>query len=169
MCCGKMRLKSEIKEFGHCRDCKNILMKINKDCSGYLGIYIAEGILSSFFDGIERMPINNPGYDFLCRRGYKIDVKSSCLLKNNRGNRTRWQFNINRNQIADYFLCIGFDNRVDIEPQGVWLIPGELVKNRETLSIGSVRTKWSRFEKSLDKVLIECEKMRGGDSIGIRA
>ena len=54
-------------------------MSENKDGAAYLGIYIAERALSGFFDNIQRMPYGNPGYDFICGKGFKIDAKASCL------------------------------------------------------------------------------------------
>ena len=51
----------------------------NPECSKYMGDF-AEKALSVFFKTMTRMPNNNPGYDFLCNRGFKIDAKSSCIL-----------------------------------------------------------------------------------------
>lgn len=84
------------------------------ESASYLGVYIAETVLSTFFDNMQRMPYGNQGYDFICGKGFKIDVKTSCLVY--RQNRTpKWEFCFNRNKIADYFLCLGFDNRKTLE------------------------------------------------------
>ena len=40
----------------------------NKDCSSYFGVYIVEGILSKIFKNVEKMPMTNPGFDFLCNK-----------------------------------------------------------------------------------------------------
>ena len=48
----------------------------NRDCTLFLGVHVAERVLSKVFKDVERMPMNNPGYDFICGGGYKIDVKS---------------------------------------------------------------------------------------------
>ncbi len=98
-------------------------MHINKDCSLYLGVYWAETILSKIYENVQIMPINNPGYDFICKNGYKIDVKSSCL-----GIENRWVFSIKKNKIADFFLLIAFDNRESKKPEHIWLI-----KNNECI------------------------------------
>ena len=95
-------------------------MKINKKCSLFLGCHVAERVLSHVFKDTQRMPIHNPGFDFICNKGHKIDSKASCLRKNN-----TYQFAINQNKIADYFLCIGFDNRESLNPQYIWLIKGD--------------------------------------------
>ena len=97
-----------------------ILMKSNKKCSIFLGCHVAERVLSHVFKDVQRMPIHNKGFDFICNKGFKIDVKSSYLHKNN-----TYQFIMNRNKIADYFLCIGFDNREDLNPQHIWLIKAD--------------------------------------------
>lgn len=105
-------------------------MSNNKECGQYLGIYIAERILSKVFENVTRMPNNNSGYDFICKKGYKIDVKSSLLHKRNTQSEY-WNFSISYNTIADYFLFIGFDNLDDITPLNIWLIKGiDIVRGR---------------------------------------
>lgn len=91
-----------------------------KETGMYLGVYVAERVLSKIFEQVQRMPNNNIGYDFLCKKGYKIDVKCSCLTKE-QGN-DLWFFNIRKNTIADYFLFLAFDSRNNLEPQHIWLI-----------------------------------------------
>lgn len=133
--------------------------KTNRACASFLGIHVAEQILSKMFDGIERMSCNNPGYDFTCKNGYKIDCKSSCL----RGNKSNmWVFSIKNNKIPDFFLCLGFDNRHNLNPLHVWLIPSHILNNKSGTSISiSTLNKWKQYEKSLDKVLIHCDTMKG--------
>lgn len=102
-------------------------MKINKKCSTFLGCNIAERVLSHVFKDVQRMPYGNKGYDFVCNKGFKIDVKSSCLHSNQYNN---YLFVIKHNKIADYFLLIGFDNRDDLNPRHIWLIKStELIRN----------------------------------------
>jgi hypothetical protein len=101
-------------------------MKDNKECSLWLGVGIAEKVLSKVFKDVKRMSCNHPGYDFICGKGFKIDVKSSCLSKIN-----KWRFAIRNNIIADYFLLLAFDNRTDLNPMHIWLIKGtDTVKNK---------------------------------------
>lgn len=99
-------------------------MKINKKCGMFLGCHVAERILSHVFKDVERMSLNNKGFDFICNKGKKIDSKASCLHKNN-----TYKFSTNRNKIADYFLCIGFDNRNDLNPKHIWLIKSTDIHN----------------------------------------
>jgi|LAHU01.1.fsa_nt_gb hypothetical protein len=133
----------------------------SKRCSSYLGVHIAERALSKFFDNIVRMPINNPGYDFICGKGFKIDVKSSCLV-NMTKTCDRWQFNIKHNDVPDYFLFLAFDNRSDLNPQHVWLVPRSVINGRYIISITRsprVLAKWEIFEKPIDKVLSCCTEL----------
>ncbi len=126
-----------------------------KDCTLYLGVCIAETALSKFFDNIVRMPHENPGFDFLCGRGYKIDCKSSCINIRKPPRAPCWQFSIKRNKIADYFLCLALDNRENLIPQHVWLIPGHVVNDHKGLSIVNHPTsleKWSLYEHPTDRV-----------------
>ncbi len=102
-------------------------MEINKKCGVFLGCYVAERVLSHIFKDVERTPYGSLGYDFVCNKGFKIDVKSCCLhVRDN-----NYTFHINLNEYADYFLCIGFDNRTDLNPQHIWLIKcNELIKTQ---------------------------------------
>lgn len=133
-----------------------------KECSQYLGVYIAERALSRFFNNIHRMPMNNPGYDFICGKGFRIDVKSSCLHTIST-QYSRWMFDIKRNSAADYFLCLAFGDRDSLEPLHVWLIPGNKINHLAVLSISSnpkIIKKWGDVEHSLTKVSACCEEMK---------
>lgn len=130
----------------------------NKYCNQYLGIHIAERILSHIYPNVERMSINNHGYDFICGKGYKIDVKSGCLREDQNN---RWLFHINKNIIADYFMCLAFDNREDFNPLHIWLIPGNILNYKTTVTISqSTLKKWNMYEQSIDKVVSCCNTIR---------
>lgn len=102
-------------------------MSENEDCSQYLGIYIGEIVLSDIFDSVARMPNNNHGYDWICKNGYKIDIKTATLDKGT----NYWKFNIRYNNIADYFLLVGFDDIHGLNPIHIWLIgKNELIRKR---------------------------------------
>lgn len=133
-------------------------MQDNKKCPVFLGVHIAERALSKFFDHIERMPYGNKGYDFLCGKGYKIDVKSSCIAKFG-----GWMFTVSKNKTADYFLCLAFDNRDSLNPLHVWLIPGNVVNNRMLIQIPNnfqALEKYSKYERSTDNVIACCTAMK---------
>jgi hypothetical protein len=129
----------------------------NKDCSNWLGDK-AETILMNMFDTVQKMPYDNPGYDFICGKGHKIDCKSRCLGKRDINT---WTFPIHKNKTADYFLCLAFDNRNNMTPLHVWLIPGIILNDKDSVSISkSTINKWKQYEKSLDKVLVCCNTMK---------
>lgn len=131
-------------------------MHENRECSSFLGIHVAERVLYNVFKDVERMPINNSGYDFICRRNMKIDVKSGCINKYG-----GWSFHIDRNDIADYFLCIAFDNRNDLTPMHLWLIPSEVVNNKRCASVcPSTVEKWGDYQLDISKTRICCEGMK---------
>jgi hypothetical protein len=137
-------------------------MYINKECPSYLGIVIAEKALSKFYKHIKRMPINNPGYDFECDKGYFIDVKSSCLRHPKIGSPC-WSITIKKNSIANYFLCVLFNDRIELKPVYVLLIPGELVRNKVSISITNTpkgMTRWRKYMQPLDNVISCCNAMR---------
>ena len=131
----------------------------NKNCPNYLGVTVAERVLSKVFKNVERMPNNNPGYDFICNKGYKIDVKSSTKIKN----KNKWTFKINHNRIADYFICMAFDDRKNLNPLHIWLIPSKEINHLETLTISESKVdKWNKYElfDKLNKVIICCNMMK---------
>lgn len=133
-------------------------MNENKTCSQYLGVNVAEKVLSKTFKDVEVMPRNNPGYDFICNKGKKIDVKSSCVNKQN-----IWQFNIRNNAVADYFLCIAFDNRDDVNPLHVWLIACDIVHDCKTVSISERNiSKWDSYKLDIKNVVECCDKIKMG-------
>lgn len=112
-----------VRHMKHKRDKGSPFME-NKSCSLYLGVGIAEKYLSKIFQNVQRMPHGNPGYDFICNKGYKIDVKCVCLGKTN----NTWCFNIYENKIADYFLLLAFMSREDLDkPIHLWLIKSDEV------------------------------------------
>lgn len=123
-------------------------MSENKECSIFLGVHVAERVLAHVFESVNRMPYGTSGYDFICPKGFKIDVKSACV-REKKPNVYGWDFGIKQNKIADYFLCLAFDNREDLNPKKIWLIPSNRVNHLGTLSIGaSINTlkKWSQYE-----------------------
>lgn len=147
-----------IKEYRHVNNVCRPLSEA-KDSSSYLGVYVSERVLSEYFDNIIKMPYGNPGYDFTCGRGFKIDVKSACL-QYRRGHSPCWIFKIKRNKIADYFLCLGFDDRDHLNPKKIWLIPGKEISHRATISISLGSHRLDQFERPIDKVVACCNVMK---------
>lgn len=128
-----------------------------KECSIYLGIYVAERVLKDVFNDVVQMPQNHKGYDFVCNHGKKIDVKSSTLHKDN-----RWLFRIGTNIIADYFLCLAFDNRKDLNPLHLWLIPGDTLNKYIGVGISKGKIhKWDEYRLNIDKVISCCDIIKG--------
>jgi hypothetical protein len=118
---------------------------------------VAEKLLSNVFENVKRMPLNNPGYDFICNKGFKVEVKSSCRTKRDNS----WLFSIKQNKIPDYFCCVAFDNRDSLEPEHFWIIPGNIINNKKGTTIcDKTMKKWSNFEKPLDKISACCNKLR---------
>ena len=138
-------------------------MNANKTCSSYLGCHVAEGVLSSVFKDVKVMPFGNPGYDFICNHGKKIDVKSGCTLKPGGNRSDLWNFHIGRNKIPDYFLCIAFDNRNDLNPLHLWLIPGDVVSHLSGTSISKTSLhKWDKYKLAVNDVVEACFQKRDG-------
>ena len=153
------RIKQHAKEKDPLLPGQTIIIPENRNCAQYLGC-IAEELLAKTFKDVKRMPFGNRGFDIICNQDFKIDVKSSAL-----GNKYGyWIFSINKNNIADYFLCIAFESREDLTPVHVWLIPGSDVNHNVTKSISkSTLHKWSKYEQPLDRVLKCCNIMKEKD------
>ena len=132
-------------------------MDESKDSSSYLGVYVAEGVLRHYFkNDVQVMSYGNPGYDFICNRDKLIDVKSSCLRKDG-----RWTFNINLNTTADYFLCVAYDNRNDLNIMHVWMIPGNKVNHLKGLTISpSTVHKWDKYIYDIEGFSTCCNAMK---------
>lgn len=135
----------------------------NKDCPSFLGVHIAEHVLSHAFKNVKRMPINHPGYDVVCNKDKRIDIKSSCTLSRlvDGIQYSRWLFTINYNTTADYFLCLAFDNRDDLTPLHAWLLPGRKFNYLKTTSISpSTIHKWDTYRLDISKISDCCDAMR---------
>lgn len=173
-----LAMKKGFKNYNEYQNLKNyesgrcLPMSKNENCTLYLGTHISENVLSKVFEEVKRMPNGNRGYDFICKNGCKIDVKSSSIDKT----QNRWIFIINKNKIADYFLLIGYDNRENLNPMHIWLIKSdELIKNKEhidvqfnnyvSFSIKNTFKSLKRFEKyelkdKLNEVTEICNKFK---------
>lgn len=132
-------------------------MSENKNCPVYLGVHIAEERLSLIFDNVKRMPYGNPGFDFICGKGFKIDVKSSCLSEKY----DTWNFALRYNTIANYFLFLAFDNRDDLNPMHIYLIKNDESMDKVGTTIHNTSKslkKWERYEltNKLEKLIACC-------------
>ena len=67
----------------------------NRQCPAFLGVHVAEQVLSKVFKDVKKMPYGHKGFDFICNKGKKIDVKSSCM----RASGSNWAFDIRKNKI----------------------------------------------------------------------
>ena len=132
----------------------------NKSCPLYLGVVVAEQVLSKVFKNINQMPFGNKGFDFICNNGYKVDSKASTKRIVNKKS-DYWSFNIRKNQIADYFALLAFDNHNDITPLYFWLIPGNIINNKQTISISKSTNKWNEYKQDINKVIGCCNMLKG--------
>jgi hypothetical protein len=159
--CSSITNRGATTKYRHKRG-ESIPMNENKSCPKYLGEVIAERVLAGLFEHVEKAPMNNPGWDFICGKKKRIDCKSSCLRHGTYSN-SYWSFHICKNIICDYFLCLAFDDRDSLNPLHVWLIPGELINDKKSISITNTDmslVKWKQYEKPIDNVLTCCSKLR---------
>lgn len=143
----------------------NKSMYKNKTCSQYLGIVIGERLLYHLFKNVEVMPRGNIGYDFICNNGKKIDVKTSCLTLQTK-RYPHWKFKIKQNKVADFFILVAFDNRINLKPLHIWIIPGKEINENESKSIRpSTVHKWNRWKRSIEEVQMCCTEMKNKSCI----
>ena len=128
----------------------------NKNSPTFLGCAVAEKVLLNAFKNVKQMPNCFPGYDFLCGKGYRVDVKSSTARKGG-----YWAFHIDKNDVCDYFACLAFNNREDLIPSHFWLIPSRVLSHLIGTSISpATLDKWNEYEKPLDKIMECCDTMK---------
>lgn len=152
------RILSSCKELSYAHGAKPA--SENKQCSAFLGVHVAERVLSKVFKDVKAMPPNHPGYDFICSKGKKIDVKSACIYTRPKWSGS-WNFVINKNKVADFFLCLAFDNRKDLNPLHIWLIPGVIINTLVGAGISeSTLPKWDEYKLDINKVITCCDSMK---------
>lgn len=132
----------------------------NKLCASFLGVVIAERLIRHLFNNVEVMPYGNTGFDFICNKGMKIDVKSSCIRLNTDKN-PRWGFHIDHNTTADFFILVAFDNRIDLNPLHLWMIPGKEVNDQCSVSTTlSTIHKWDKYKKDIEDAQLCCAELK---------
>lgn len=146
--------------------------KENRRIKQFIG-YVGENGILQLFEGSKKMKRNNPGYDIICPRGYKLDVKTSVLSRFN-----TLLFKIDKNQIADYFILVAFDNVIDLKPINVWVLKSDdtlrdrFIKNIDHISIFNdpksrkLLDKFSRIDK-LEELKKVCEEFSKHSSVEI--
>lgn len=156
--------KEEAKEYQRQRLGRQSMYE-NKSCSQYLGIVIAERLCRHLFKDVEVMPNNHSGYDIICNKGKKIDVKARCIDYANNGNNPRWKFDIYRNTTADYFIFVAFDNRTDLNLLYLWMIPGKEINENASKSISpSTIHKWNKWKRDIDDAQLCCAEIKKSES-----
>jgi hypothetical protein len=102
------------------------------------------------------MPYGNKGFDFICGKGYKVDVKCRSVGIHRKKYRC-WYFKINQNMIADYFALVAIDDRDSLTPLHFWIIPGCVINMKKNLRIYESNLKrWDIYEKSRDELISCC-------------
>ena len=109
---------------------------------------VAEKMIAGAFKNIHRMPVSNPGYDYLqTKTGKKIEVKSA--TQRNGG----WIFQVKYNKTPDVFVFLAFDSIERLQPVRMWVVPGEKINHRATIHITNTDEgldKWHSYERSID-------------------
>ena len=149
-------------------------IKENRMDKRFIGVYIAENGVAKIYEESKRMPYNNPGYDIICPRGYKIDVKATVLNQHN-----MFGFGIKKNKVADYFALVGFNNIIELEPLRMWIIRNDEYVNKHKISelsrfvIPNERLyieKYQKYEKfdKLDMLKNVCKEFDAKNKIEIK-
>ena len=136
-----------------------ISMYENKSCSLYLGVVIAERLVRHLFNDVEVMPYGNTGFDIICNKGKKIDVKSATVTLDR--SHSHWLFNTNYNTIADFFILVAFDNLTDLNPLHLWMIPGHIFNKQGSAQIrSSTIHKWDKWKRDINDAQLCCNEMK---------
>lgn len=163
-CAQKLGLRDRLEkknQWGY--DAEGVIpMSKNKDCSAHFGVYIGEKLFERFlltiFEHVLITSYNDRGFDFVCKnprqkfidkhrhfkletdKEYKIQLKVRCLRYRNKN--SWWDFTrIDYNNIPDFFILAGWDNRESLQPIHIWMfhkddiIRGEPFWMRRSLTI----------------------------------
>lgn len=117
-------------------------MSESKNSSSFLGVFIGEGIFKEYlltiFEHVEIMDYGNPGFDFTCKNPrqefidkypqfklarnheYKIQLEAHCLYYRV-GRSPCWGFQVEHNNIPDYYILIGFNTRECLDILHIWI------------------------------------------------
>lgn len=110
---------------------RNFPSEDNPDCSSWFG-YISENYVMKTFEDPIPMPPCNPGFDWKCKKGKRIDHKGRCLGYSKLSNWSGWRFPIRWNNIADYFILSAWDNRDSLTPLHVWIFhKNDIIRGRK--------------------------------------
>lgn len=149
----------------------------NPECSSYFGDF-TESLMIQTFEDVIKMPYGNPGFDWICKNGDKIDNKGVCLGYNIYNNWSGWRFTIRYNNIADWFILSAWDNRSSLNPLHVWAFhKNDMVKyrignqnvlkrfcDRELIAIPNTPEGLKEFEKyEINNRLIKLKELCNGD------
>lgn len=111
---------------------------------------VAERTVEGLFENLHRMPVRNPGYDYLQHdTGKKIEVKSSTLRENG------WTFQVRYNKTPDIFIFLAFGIKSELTPIRIWVIPGNKINQRAAIRIVNNEIgldKWHMYERSVDEL-----------------
>lgn len=157
----------DYKDYYHNRGGKEangrISMYKNKNCAHYLGVVVAERLVKHLFNDVVMMPFGFPGYDMICNKGKKINVKASTAnVRQNKNSITkRWKFNINYNKNCDFYLLMAFDDTINLTPLSAWLMPGEEINENSGISISAKKINdWDCWKMDLDNAQACCDLMK---------
>jgi hypothetical protein len=122
----------------HSQRQKGILHGKEPGCSNYVGLHIAEKVLSKAFKVMQKAG-SKEAFDFYCGHDLKIDSKCSTKCKNKSSTEGFWFFHIRKNKVPKAFCLIALDNTPenvaeDPKPTHVWLIPGDAIINGKPLN-----------------------------------
>lgn len=142
-----------------------------KDCPAYFGVCIGEKYVSRTFDNPKMMPYGNPGYDWECKNGLKIQLECRCLSDNLWFNQQFKFTHIDYNKVADVFILSGWKDRESLEPLLVLafkkddIVRGEPFWMRDSLSItnspeGLAEFKDFEVTNRLDKLKEMCKDIK---------
>lgn len=146
----------------------NLPEEFNEDCSLWFGEFISQNYVMNTFEDPIKMPSGNPGFDWICKKGQKIDHKGACL--HYRADKSLfWLFHIRYNNTADYFILSAWDNRDSLVPLHVWIFPkndtvrGRKFWRRDSFSVADTPKGLEEFQKyevtdRLDKLKELCNK-----------
>ena len=146
------KTREEIKITGYMPQSKYL------NCAPKFGMFIAERLCKHLFKNLEIRPDNK--FNLIYCGNKKIYVKSASITLNE-SEQPKWSFTFKKNNNVDYFICIAFDNQIDLNILYMWMIPGRVINHLTGIYISPYSIyKWDEWKVDTEDARLCCAELK---------